>query len=175
MILNKVDYEYKIDRINQAISYYEKDKTLLKKLNSIKNGLYAEKDMAYKLDIHLDKYDDIMVINDLKIKHKDKTAQIDHLVLTCYSSYFIETKTSWGEIHIDANLDWFRNNIPFNQSPINQSKDHEEILYAFLNSNLEKFRGKLLGMQKGIGSYVAHPYIAIGNKASINRQRLQFY
>ena len=134
--------------------------------------LSAEKDMAYQLDIMFARSKDILVLNDVKIEYDGKTAQIDHLVLTCYSSYFIETKSSWGTISIDEYLDWTRcyeyKTENFDISPLIQSENHGKLLYGLLEVNIDQIMGKMFGLQKHIGSLKPHHYIAIGKKAKIN-------
>ena len=137
MIIKQVDYKERIELINQALEQSEvkADKNKYYSLRNIKNGLYAEKDMAYKLDIAFGNHKEIMILNDIKVEFNGLTAQIDHLVLTCYSAYFIETKNSWGNISINEYRDWARyfGNKRFNMdSPIRQSEDHQKIFILFI-------------------------------------------
>ena len=174
MIIKSVDYQKRIEQINQVfeLSVIKNDKKKCLSLRNIRSGLYAEKDMAYKLDIAFGNHKDVIVLNDIKIEFNGLTAQIDHLVLTCYSAYFIETKNSWGNISINEYRDWARyfGKTRYNMdSPVRQSEDHQKVLFELLKANLEKFMGKAFpGIYKKLGTYTAHHYIAIGKEATIS-------
>jgi len=128
-------------------------------------GLHAEKDMAYYLKARFGGDPELMIFNDLKFEHRDMTAQIDHLVLSRWSAYFIETKSVSQRININANGQWARVygrkyvNI---ESPLEQSRRHEAILFDLLESRLPDFMGKLLGLQKTFRKVVdVHHFVAI--------------
>lgn len=114
-------------------------------------GLKAEKELAYYLNVRLGEHRDLMVFNNLEIQHRDLTAQIDHLVLSRWSAYFIETKSVSHKININADGQWARvygrkyKNI---ESPVEQSRRHEQLLFDLLESRLPEFMGRILGMQK---------------------------
>jgi hypothetical protein len=167
------DYKKDIDEIDNILNLPEvkRDIALKEKLNNIKKGVSLEKSMARKLKIAFENKRGFKVFNDIKLDYNGITAQIDHLILTCYSAYFIESKSCYGTIHIDKNLNWKRivngQEHPFTQSPVNQSKEHEDFLYNILNENLGKVIGKFFGIQKHLSSYEGHHYIAIGHSADI--------
>ena len=114
-------------------------------------GLKAEKEMAYHLDAHFGGNPELLVFNDIKFEHRGLTAQIDHLVLSRWSAYFIETKSVSQKININADGQWARvygkKYVNF-ESPLEQSRRHESILFDLLESRLADFMGKLLGFQK---------------------------
>jgi len=113
-------------------------------------GLKTEKEMAYYLKARFAEHPELLVFNNLKVEHGDRAAQIDHLVLTRWSAYFIETKSVGQKININADGQWARvygrkyKNI---ESPLEQSRRHESILFDLLQSRRTEFMGKLLGMQ----------------------------
>ena len=114
-------------------------------------GLKAEKEMAYYLAARFAEHRDLAIFNNLKIEHAGRAAQIDHLVLSRWSAYFIETKSVGHKININADGQWARvygrkfRNI---ESPIEQSRRHETILFDLVESRRADFMGKMLGMQK---------------------------
>ncbi len=113
-------------------------------------GLKAEKEMAYHLNAWLADNSELMVFNNLKIVHRDRAAQIDHLVLSRWAAYFIETKSASGKFNINDDGQWARVygrkyvNI---ESPLEQSCRHEVILFDLLTARLPDFMGKFLGIQ----------------------------
>ena len=114
-------------------------------------GLKAEKDMSYHLDAHFGGNSELLIFNDIKFEHRGLTAQIDHLVLSRWSAYFIETKSVSQKISINADAQWARvyGRKYYNfESPLEQSRRHESILFDLLESRLPDFMGKILGFQK---------------------------
>ncbi|MCF6177717.1 MAG: NERD domain-containing protein [Victivallaceae bacterium] len=170
MIAKKPFYKKNIDTLKKAIDSRKlSEKDNLKARNVIA-GLRLEQDMAYFLDIEFEKYDDIIVLNDLKVEYNGKTAQIDHLILTCYSAYFIESKSVAGSLSVNEYDEWTHlngNKVKNIESPLMQSKRHEKILFNLLNDNVDMFSGKILGIQKRLGSYTAHHYIAVSTNGNI--------
>jgi ribosomal protein L37AE/L43A len=170
MIVKKPNYQKSINNLKKALDsgkLNDKDKI---KARNVLEGLRLEKDMAYFLDIEFEKYDDIIVLNDFKIQYNGKTAQIDHLVLTCYSAYFIESKSVAESLSVNEYDEWtrcFGTKIKNIESPLAQSKRHEKILFNLLNDNVNMFMGKILGLQKRLGSYTTHHYIAVSPKSDI--------
>ena len=168
MTIKLVDYQKRIKQINETLALQEvkKDSRLKKKLYGIRSGFEAEASMAYELDVHFKDQKDIVVLNDIKIEHNGFTAQIDHLVLTCYSAYFIETKESHKAIKVNQYLDWFRDGKPI-KSPISQSENHGKILFDLLENNIKHFMSKSFGIYHKLGTYTQYHYIAIGGNANI--------
>ena len=170
MIAKKPFYKKSIDTLKKALDSRKlKEKDMIKAQN-VMDGLRLEQDMAYFLDIEFEKYEDIIVLNDLKVEYNGKTAQIDHLVLTCYSAYFIESKSVAGSLSVDEYDKWTRlygNKVKHIESPLMQSKRHEKILFKLLNDNVDMFLGNALGIQKRLDSYTAHHYIAVSTNGNI--------
>jgi len=113
-------------------------------------GLKAEKEMAYYLAARFGGRRDLAVFNNIKIEHRGMVAQIDHLVLSRWSAYFIETKSVGHKININADGQWARvygRKFRDIESPIEQSRRHETILFDLLESRRGEFMGRLFGMQ----------------------------
>jgi ssDNA-binding Zn-finger/Zn-ribbon topoisomerase 1 len=113
-------------------------------------GLKAEKNMAYYLAARFGGHPDLAIFNNLKVEYQGRTAQIDHLVLSRWSAYFIETKSVGHKININADGQWARvygrKYIPM-ESPIEQSRRHEATLFDLLESRRDEFMGKILGLK----------------------------
>lgn len=113
-------------------------------------GLKAEKNMAYYLNARFGDQPELLVFNNLKVEYRGLTAQIDHLVLSRWSAYFIETKSVGEKININVDGQWARvygRKYKNMESPLEQSRRHETILFDLLQSRVKEFMGKLLGMQ----------------------------
>ncbi|MDP6546818.1 MAG: NERD domain-containing protein [Phycisphaerae bacterium] len=135
-------------------------------------GLKAEKNMAYYLNAELGGKAELLVFNNLKFTHRDLTAQIDHLVLSRWSAYFIETKSVSGKINISADGQWARSygkgRYDNFESPLAQNRRHQILLFEMLESRVPEFMGKILGMQKYFGRVIdIRHYVAISVEATI--------
>lgn len=80
--------------------------------------------------------DEYRVINNLLIKHGSKTTQIDHVVVSEYRIFVIETKHYQGWIYGDANREYWTQNIYGNKyelwNPIHQNQGHIRALRRVL-------------------------------------------
>ncbi|MBC8374112.1 MAG: NERD domain-containing protein [Phycisphaerae bacterium] len=152
MICKEVNYKLAIDEWSALIDggTLSSEKTKTAKMHLA--GLKAEKNMAYYLKARFAGTPELLVFNNLKFEHLDRTAQIDHLVLSRWSAYFIETKSVSAKININANLQWSRTyrkgKYDNFESPLEQSRRHEPCLFDLLESRLPDFMGKIVGMQK---------------------------
>ena len=76
------------------------------------------------------------IINNLLICHNESTTQIDHVVLSEYRIFVIETKFYKGQIYGGANSDYWTQNIYGNKyslrNPIHQNHGHIHALTALL-------------------------------------------
>ena len=84
-----------------------------------------------------------LIINDLMIRNKDKTAQIDHLVVSNYGIFVIETKQYDGYITgNDYDKKWCmkagKNKLYIN-NPVHQNYGHIKALQEVLKLNEKKF------------------------------------
>jgi hypothetical protein len=138
-----------------------------------KAGENAEKQMAFYLSRAFANQEDCYVINDLRIHYKNDTAQIDHLVVTQYGLFIIESKSVYGTITVNPNKEWSRT---FNKivsgmaSPVLQAEAQAKVIKNALNDNKDQMLGKLLGLQKGFGSCPVFVYVAISDAGIIERK-----
>jgi hypothetical protein len=107
-----------------------------KELKAIKSGVAGEKDAAYYIDFYFGDSKNWAVIHDLRLEHKGKVAQIDHLLINrFFDMYVLESKsysdklkiTPEGEFQTYYGKEWI--GIP---SPIEQNKRHIHLLNLFL-------------------------------------------
>ena len=139
----------------------------------LKAGEDAEKQMAFYLSRAFASQDDCYVINDLRVNYKNDTAQIDHLVITQYGLFIIESKSVYGKIIVNANKEWSRtyNQVPSGMaSPVLQAEAQAKVIKNILNDNSDQMLGKLLGLQKGFGSCPIFVYVAISDAGIIERK-----
>lgn len=117
-----------------------------KEIHILNIGIKGEKKVSKRLSKLSNKY---YVYNDITLWDGYKGAQIDHLVISTYGIYNIETKNMKGEIIGEENESLWkqkkigkRGNIYYSnfKNPIEQCKEHERILNNFFqinNINLE--------------------------------------
>jgi ssDNA-binding Zn-finger/Zn-ribbon topoisomerase 1 len=140
----------------------------------IKAGEAAEKQMAFYLNRAFRKNDDCFVINDLRIIHDEDVAQIDHLIVSKFGLFIIESKSIHGTISINRHGEWKRtygtevSGIP---SPVIQAREQGKILKEMLRENAELTLGKVLfgKIQKGYGYCPVIVYVAISDSGIIER------
>jgi hypothetical protein len=112
------------------------------------------------------------VINDLRLCFKDEVAQIDHLLVTCFGLFIIESKSVYGTVSFNSHGDWVRihNQIKSGMpSPIMQAELQGKLIKDVLRNNDKELRGTLLGMQKGFGYCPVEIRVAISNGGIIER------
>jgi ssDNA-binding Zn-finger/Zn-ribbon topoisomerase 1 len=136
--------------------------------------------MAYHLKVFFADRDSFAVFNDLKVEHNGLTAQIDHLVLTRWTAYFMESKSVSQVITVNEHGEWGRiHNHRFTpmESPVEQSRRHKETLYSFMTEHRGEFMGKLLGLMTKHFARLLTPmhYVAISTHGQIQgRGRRKF-
>ena len=67
----------------------------------LRAGEEAEKQMAFYLQREFGKNKECFLINDLRISHLGETAQIDHLIVSQYGLFIIESKSVHGKVIIN--------------------------------------------------------------------------
>jgi hypothetical protein len=103
-----------------------------RELRCIKTGDQGETDAAYFIDFHFASSKNWAVIHDLRLEHKGRVAQIDHLLINRYFEvYVLESKnfsygmkiTETGEFLVN-----YGNKYVSIESPIEQNKRHLIVL-----------------------------------------------
>ncbi len=98
------------------------------------SGEKGEKEVAYALS-WLDKDRKYIVINDITLQHEDRKQQFDHIVIGENGIFNIETKAYSGNITIDEDGNWTRENFGRKETlenPLFQSQRHHSILNSLL-------------------------------------------
>ena len=139
-----------------------------------KAGAEAEKQMAFYLQRAFRKRDDCFVINDLRVIHDGDVAQIDHLVVSPFGLFIIESKSVHGTISINQHGDWkrtYNNEATGMPSPVLQAQEQGRILKELLRENTERVLGKMLfgKVQKGFHYCPVCTYVAISDGGIIER------
>lgn len=139
-----------------------------------KAGEEAEKQMAFYLQRAFRKRDDCFVINDLRIIHDGDVVQIDHLVISTFGLFIVESKSVHGTISINQHGDWkriYNNEVTGMPSPVLQGQEQGRILKELLRENAEQVLGKILfgKVQKGFLYCPISTYVAISDSGIIDR------
>jgi len=140
MILKEIDSKDKeINTLTRLLkeSTNDNQKALIKKdLDRVKNGYEKEKENAYLLNFEYKNSKNIYVIHDIRLEYKDRTAQIDHILLTRLGIEVLESKSFNGEVTIksDNSIEvQYKTRKIAQQNPLEQSKRHELVIKDILN------------------------------------------
>jgi ssDNA-binding Zn-finger/Zn-ribbon topoisomerase 1 len=140
----------------------------------LRAGEEAEKQMAFYLQRAFRKRDDCFVINDLRVLCDEDVAQIDHLVVSIYGLFIVESKSVHGTISINQHGDWqrtYNDQVTGMPSPVLQAQEQGRIIKELLRANAEHLLGKILfgKIQKGFGYCPVCIYVAISDNGIIER------
>lgn len=140
-------------------------------------GDKQEQDVAFYLRREFKDTVNVFIFNDLRIKHNDEVAQIDHLILYEYGFVLIESKSITGEVAVNSDEEWSRSyngkwsGMP---SPIQQVGLQEKLLRDLLHENREKLLGKILfgTLQTAFGGRCWNQFCAISSNSIIQRDNM---
>jgi len=141
----------------------------------VRAGDEAEKDIAYRLTRRFGNEPNVHVINDLRIEHDGNVFQIDHLLVTPWGLFIVESKSVHCPVTIkvwdEKREHWSRNfegKVEGFDSPVLQAEEQGRVLKAFLRANAEQMLGKMIGvMQKGFRNCPIIPFVAISRTGVI--------
>ncbi len=133
----------------------------------------AEKQMAFLLDRRFDSRDDVFLLHDLRIEKGRQAFQIDHLVVSRYGLFLVESKSIHSTVsitrHDEKREHWsrsFRGREEGIPSPVRQVQEQGRLLHEFLCENPEQILGKLLGlMQKGYRNCPVDTLVGVSTSA----------
>jgi hypothetical protein len=142
-----------------------------------KAGWVAEQDAAFRLDRAFGDpaRKEVRILHDIRLPATfasgaiapDDYFQIDHLVLHRHGMALVESKSVYGDLHVDQLGQWQRRssgrstNIP---SPVTQVQQQATALRRLCQSSASILLNKLLGIaQKGFGHFPATPFVAIAS------------
>jgi len=142
----------------------------------IKSGDDAERQMAHYLKREFGKQDDCFVLNDLRlldVSDQDEIAQIDHLLVTRYGFFLVESKA--GDIKVDARGQWIRGfdgRETGMQSAVNQAERQGKLLRELVQANREELRRKYLfgKIQGGFLFALVECFVAVSDKGIIRTE-----
>jgi hypothetical protein len=173
VILKKMDdkqdqLSYLKERLNHTTNDYEKQK-IQHEMNMIKNGSYAEKGNAYYLDFDFKDSDKFIVLHDIRIEHKGRTAQIDHIVISRSGIHILESKSVKNgtlKINDDDSIEiqyskYKKITLP---SPIEQNRRHKKVIEDFIYDTVDlPFNLKTLGGINIETLVLIHPHTNVYN------------
>ncbi len=137
-------------------------------LKRIENGYKSEKENAYYLDFEFENSKNIIVLHDIRIEHKGRTAQIDHILISRVEVSILESKSFSGELTIkdDGSLlvNYGRTTETF-PNPIEQNNRHMKVLEELINDKFNlQANTKLFGGISFISKILINPKTTLRNK-----------
>lgn len=136
-------------------------------------GARAEREFAFLLKREFGLRPDVMVLNDIRFMDDQGIAtQIDHLVISRWAAFIVESKSVSSAVRINRQGEWERlwngawTGMP---SPVAQVEMQLHALRQLLRQHASSLLGKMVGMQKGFGFYAIEPFVSISVQGSIRR------
>ncbi|WP_028318857.1 NERD domain-containing protein [Desulfobulbus elongatus] len=140
-----------------------------------KAGYQQEKDVAFYLRREFGNDPSILIINDLRFEYNGERAQIDHLVIHLCGLVVIESKSIYGEVKVNGHGEWsrsYRGEWYGMSSPVRQAELQVALLKNLLRDNVEKFLGRLLGLQIQIGGRDWRSLCAVSSSTILHRDEM---
>jgi hypothetical protein len=110
-----------------------------RELKTLKSGIQGEKDSAYHIDFYFGNSKNWAVIHDLRLEHKSRVAQIDHLLINrVFDIYVLESKNYSCKLKITTEGDfqaYYGKEYIGIPSPLEQNKRHIHLLNQFLKDH----------------------------------------
>ena len=173
MILKKIDDKSKeistLKNLLKESNSEAQKKLIAQDLKSLENGYKAEKDNAYYLDFTFGDGERNILLHDIRIEHKGRTAQFDHILITRIGIILLESKSFTVPLTINNDnsmtVTYSKNMVKTFPNPIEQNNRHREVLSGFIKDNLEmSLRFKLLGGVHIESRVLIHPNTTVTNK-----------
>ena len=143
-------------------------KLISQDLKAIDNGYKSEKDNAYYLDFAFKDSERNMILHDIRIEHKGRVAQFDHILVSAIGITILESKSSTGVITInkdDSLSIKYNNTVKDLPNPVEQNRRHKVVLEAFLKDKINfSSRFKLMGGIRIEHKVLIHPKTTVSNK-----------
>ncbi|MBB3189222.1 nuclease-related domain-containing protein [Halomonas cerina] len=138
-------------------------------------GHKQEQDVAFYLRREFANDQQVSIFNDLTLSHGGENAQIDHLVIHPFGFIVIESKSIHGTVSVNAQGEWsrsYRGEWAGMPSPIRQAELQQSLLKSLLSNNVERFIGKLLGIQGQVGGRTWDVLCAVSSSAILTRETM---
>ena len=136
-------------------------------------GDASEKQMAFYLKRAFGSAPDLYVLNDIRIEFQGEVAQMDHVVVSRWGLFIVESKSVSGSVRINSHGEWLRELKGSKQgmaSPVRQAEMQSLLLKAYLQYHKGRLRNAMLGLQKGFAFCPINIYVAISDSGVIHRQ-----
>lgn len=175
MILKQADSKQaQIDKLNHLITIAPSTtkSKIESELRMLSAGIKGEEEVAYHLDFNLKHSKNTFIINDLRLEHGGRVAQIDHLVVhRSLNIYVLETKHFHSGIKISDDgefLQWnnYAKKFEGMASPIAQNERHIAVLKDLFKDVIEVPTRLGIKIQPTF-----HSKILINPKARIDRPK----
>jgi hypothetical protein len=124
---------------NKSTSEAQK-KLIQSDLKKLQNGYLSEKENAYYLDFHLGDSKNHILLHDIRLSYRGRTAQIDHLLINRMGITLLESKSFTGELFIKKDgslLVKYKTNTQTFPNPIEQNERHKLVLAELINDNFD--------------------------------------
>ena len=173
MIFKKIDDKskeiYTLKNMLQQSRSEAQKKLIAQDLKSLENGYQAEKDNAYYLDFAFEEGERNILLHDIRIEHKGRTAQFDHILITRIGIILLESKSFTGSLTINNDnsltVVYGKGTVKTFPNPVEQNNRHRIVLDEFIKDNLEmSLRFKLLGGVQIESKVLIHPNTTVTNK-----------
>lgn len=140
-----------------------------KEIRTIRSGAKCERDAAYQINYHYENGRNWAVIHDLRIEHKGRVAQIDHLLINRLMEIWVcESKRFHDGVSINEQGEFvtFVNRRPVGiPSPIEQNRRHCTLLKEVFDDGVVELEKRLgFAIKPSIRSFVL-----VSNNARITR------
>lgn len=136
-------------------------------------GDASEKQMAFYLKRAFGLASDLYVMNDIRIEFQGEVAQMDHVIVSRWGLFIVESKSVSGSVHINSHGEWLREFKGSKQgmaSPVRQAEMQSSLLKTYLQHHKERLRTTVLGLQKWFAFCPINIYVAISDSGVIHRQ-----
>jgi hypothetical protein len=143
-------------------------------LRNMRSGLRGENDAAYEIDFSFGKSENWMLIHDLRVEHKGRVAQIDHVLINrLMEVYICESKRFCEGIAVNEQGEcatFFKGRAQGIASPFEQNKKHVLVLDTI-------FENELVPVPRRLGMKIKPTLISlilVSKNARISRPKREF-
>lgn len=143
-----------------------------KQISSIRSGEKGERDAAYEINFHYGGGKNWAVIHDLRLEHRGRVTQIDHLLINWLMEVWVcESKCISGDFAINeyGECSSFFDGKPYGiASPFEQNRKHCALLQAIFDDGA-------VPLEKRLGFSIKpaiHSLVLISKNARINRPEI---
>ena len=157
-------------------SLYQKSKSSAQKklieydLKKLQNGHQSEKENAYYLDFHLGSSDNHILLHNIRLEHKGRTAQIDHILISRMGITLLESKSFKGRLsikHDGSPSVAYGKHVTTFPNPIEQNNRHKIVINELINDYFDvPINAQIAG---GINIYTK---VLINPKTTIENKKL---